>query len=60
MPLEGVNNSGAARIEQVRVERRTEDTRLEEQRRQDDDAREAQARGSLTEEGQDGRLDITA
>ncbi|MBN1308048.1 MAG: hypothetical protein JXA18_09040 [Chitinispirillaceae bacterium] len=59
MPVNGINNSEAARVEPVRVEQPAEDTRIEERRHRDEERGEAQVDYRAAETEQGGNIDIT-
>ena len=56
MPVEGINASESARVDQVRNEQRAEDVRIQEQKRQDDNSTEIRR---VTEQGRGDNMDVT-
>lgn len=56
MAVNGVSGSEGARVEQVRIERRNDDTRAEEQRRSEAEDRDV---GQARQAAENGRVDIT-
>ena len=60
MPVQGVNHTDTARAGQVRIEQQAEEGRNVEQRRQEDNDREAQNVRRATETGRGEKVDLTA
>ena len=60
MPVNGVTGTDAARVEQLRTERRSDEVQVEEQRRTDTrDTDVAQAR-QVSESGRGEQVDVSA
>jgi hypothetical protein len=60
MPVQGVTGSEGVRTEQMRVERRSDDVRVAEQRRENATGREAEQTRQITESGRGESVDMTA